>query len=64
MCCPECGKESRQIWSDGYPATMETPDEPAGYECGWCGAVYGSKWEREAAKADHNNDARWAMGEE
>ena len=40
MGCPECEKQSRQEWSCGYPQTHDTPAEPAGWECGWCGHVY------------------------
>lgn len=57
--CPECGKFTRQEWSDGYPATMDSPEEPAGYECLWCGHWYGSKWDRIAVAADHRNDDEW-----
>lgn len=40
MSCPDCHKETRQQWHGGYPATQDTPGEPAGYECGWCGCEY------------------------
>lgn len=56
--CPNCHKHTRQEWSDGYPATIDTPEEHAGFECGWCGHTYGSKWDREAAKADALYDER------
>ena len=38
--CPECGKESRQVWESGHRATHDTPAEPAGWRCLHCEAVY------------------------
>ena len=40
MSCPDCGKESRQTFDYGHSATMDTPAEPAGWDCGWCGNFY------------------------
>ena len=52
MSCPQCNKHSRQEWSNGYPATLETPEEYAGYECGWCGHTYSNKQEHDATYGD------------
>ena len=40
MSCPDCGAESRQTYDCGHTATMTTPAEAAGWECGWCGGYY------------------------
>lgn len=64
MSCPNCHKHTRQEWSDGYPATYDSPAEEAGYECRWCGHTYGSKWDRMAEAADARNDERRAYDDD
>lgn len=42
MKCPECGSEKVHFYSY-YPATEDSPEEPAGYECDSCGASWNSE---------------------
>ena len=35
--CPHCGEEHALKWNVGFSGSREEPEEPAGWECEYCG---------------------------
>ncbi|TFH47677.1 MAG: hypothetical protein E4H01_07820 [Lysobacterales bacterium] len=40
MSCPECNEYDKQTWYHGYAGDAIQPEEPAHYECAYCGHCY------------------------